>query len=429
MTHLPYLPRTCVDLSRIRANYRLLAERLGSIQFPEPLVAPAGARQKERALPPFWQPLMPVVKADAYGHGRMPVALALREEGAVWFASGSVQEAILLRQDFEAHAVPREQAGIVSMLGLVEPGDASLCAIHDIVPMLYDKEQLRLLESEPSLARAPLPVAVKCNSGMSRLGFNEDEIQPLRERLRRLPLWPVLAVSHLHSADMEDGRAQAQAQARVFARFLAALREDWPGLAASLGNSAGALLADAVTPLIGAHVCRPGLALYGYNPFYGTSLAPLGQGLSPAMSVHAPIISTRMLAAGDGIGYCHAYFAPRDMPVGIIGAGYSDCYARSLSNKGMCCVAGVRAPIIGRVAMQMTAVDLSAVYENARTPSPPRTAWLLGGPYAQGVSPEELAALWGTIPYEVLLLLGHNAKVYGPYPEQDPPRDDTVQGS
>jgi len=395
------LPKVRVDLACIRANYRLLAQRGGG------------------------QSLMPVLKADAYGHGHIPVALALREEGAVRFASGSVQEAVLLRQGLDAHGVPRQQAGIFSLLGLVELGDAYLCAAHDIVPLLHDREQLCLLESLATadgslLSSVPLPVAVKCNTGMSRLGFNEDAIPALRESLRQLPVWPILAASHLHSADTQDGRVKTQGQARVFARFLAALREDWPALAASLGNSAGVLLADAITPIIGEHVCRPGLALYGCNPFYGTSLAPLGQGLAPAMSVSAPIIATRTLAAGDGIGYGHTYSAPRDIPVGIVGAGYADSYTRSFSGRGVFCVAGVRVPVIGRVSMQMTAVDLSAVYEDDKIsfpasgsiPAPLRTAWLLGGPYAQAIGPEELAALWGTIPYEVLCLLGHNAKVY-----------------
>ena len=422
MSYLPYLPRTCVDLARIRANYRALAQGVEGGRLPGPLVAPGEAWLEKWALPPFWQPLMPVLKADAYGHGRIPVALALREEGVAWFASGSVQEAVLLRQGLEAQAVPRQQAGIVSLLGLIGPEDAALCAAYGIVPLLYDREQLGLLASAGGalLDKTLPPVALKCNTGMSRLGFNEDDIQPLRERLRQLSVWPVLAVSHLHSADAEDGRAQIHAQARIFARFLAALREYWPGLAASLGNSAGTLLADAMTPFIGAHICRPGLALYGGNPFYGTSLAPLGQGLAPAMSVYAPIISTRVLAEGDGIGYRHAYIAPHSMPVGIVGSGYCDSYTRLLSGKGVFCVDGIRAPVIGRVAMQMTAVDLSAVYENGRTPLPPRTAWLLGGPYAEGVGPEELAALWKTIPYEVFCLFGHNAKVYGPYPEKGP---------
>ena len=417
MTYSPNLPKALIDLACIRANYRLLAQKAGAHAPVVVAAPPAGFF----ALPPVWQPLMPVLKADAYGHGHVQAALALREEGAAWFASGSVAEAVLLRQGLEAQGASQEQAGILSLLGLVEPGDSHLCAVHGIVPLLYDKEQLHLLEGLGSaggpLGDTPLPVAVKCNSGMARLGFNEDALPALRERLKQLPVWPVLAVSHLHSADADDGRAKTREQAGVFARFLAALREDWPDLAASLGNSAGALLADVISGIIGEHVCRPGLALYGCNPFYGTRLAPLGQGLAPAMSVCAPIIATRTLAVGEGIGYGHTYSAPRDMPVGIVGAGYADSYSRSFSGRGALCVAGVRAPVIGRVSMQMTAVDLSAVCGNLGPipeplPEQLRTAWLLGGPHAQGIGPEELAALLGTIPYEVLCLLGHNTRVY-----------------
>ena len=415
----PSLPQVYVDLDRIRANYRLLARR--TVLTPGALHPPDGTHASHAHMPAHWPTLMPVVKADAYGHGHIQVAESLSEEGANWFASGSVQEAVLLRKGLEARATQRSgKTGLVSLLGLVRPEDANLCAAHGVIPLLHCHEQLRLLEeAEHSGKKSVLPVAVKCNTGMSRLGFNEDELPLLRERLKRLALWPVLAVSHLHSADEADGRAQAQTQARVFARFLTALRQDWPGLAASLGNSAGTLLAEDITPLIGAHVCRPGLAIYGCNPFYWTPLEDMGQGLAPAMSVCAPVLATRRLARGDGIGYGHTFKAPRDMPVGIVGVGYADGYARSFSGRGTVCVAGTRAPVIGRVAMQMTAVDLSALEAESGPAPAPCTAWLLGGPCTGAISPEELAALWGTIPYEVFCLLGRNEKIYRPYPEME----------
>lgn len=421
MPYSPHLARVCVDPARIRANYRLLEGLVKARSAPGTPAVPCKAQAGAERLPSVWPVLMPVVKADAYGHGHIPVARALLEEGATWFASGCVREAVLLRKGLAGQNGATEPVGIVSLLGLAEPGDARLCAANSIIPLLHSMDQLRLLADAepPAEPDVPLPVALKCNTGMSRLGFNEKELPLLRERLGQLPVLPVLAVSHLHSADMEDGREQARRQARVFARFLAALREQWPGMAASLGNSAGALLTEEITPLIGPHICRPGLALYGCNPFHGTPLAALGQGFAPAMSVYAPVIATRRLAAGDSIGYGHDFIAAREIPVGIVGVGYADCYARSLSGRGTMCVAGVRAPVIGRMSMQMTAVDLSLLYAD-NTEARPRTAWLLGGPYAGGVSPEELAALWGTIPYEVFCLLGRNEKLYGPYPGGKP---------
>ena len=417
MRHAPYLPKAHVDLARIRANCRLLLSLLPGPPPASTPCQPASSRHGADAYPAAgWPSLMPVVKADAYGHGHIETAAALLEEGASFFASGSVQEAVLLRQGLAGRA--RSAPGILSLLGLVEPDDVALCLANGIIPLVHTPEQLALVAAVASeCGPFVLPVALKCNTGMSRLGFDEAELPHVRERLRTLPVRPVLAVSHLHSADEQDGREQARGQARVFARFLAALREDWPDVAASLGNSAGAFFAADIADIIGPHVCRPGLALYGCNPFHGTGFESLGSGLAPAMSVRAPILARRTLAPGDGIGYGHAYRAEKRVPVGIVGAGYSDCYARSLTNKGSMCIGGVRVPVIGRVAMQMTAVDLSALPEGIE---PPRSAWLLGGPHAAAVSPEELAELWGTIPYEVFCLLGRNERAYGPYPKEEP---------
>ena len=414
MHHAPCLARVRIDLAAIRANYRLLAR-----QTPQHSEQPCPSESgPSLLLPARWPALMPVVKADAYGHGHIQVASALREEGATWFASGAVQEAALLREGLDRDAAGKsKETGIVSLLGLVGPEDVGLCLARGIVPLLHCPEQLHLLEGAKDLlaAKGALPVAIKCNTGMSRLGFNEDELSLLRERLRQLPVRPVLALSHLHSADSADGRAQVRTQAGVFARVLAALRQDWPHLAASLGNSAGTLLAEEITALIGPHLCRPGLILYGCNPFYGTALEYLGRAFTPAMSVYAPLLATRRLAAGEGIGYGHIFTAKQAMPVGIVGAGYADCYPRFFSNRGLFCIEGVRVPVIGRVAMQMTAVDLSALGPEGgkgRGQSGPRTAWMLGGPYPEALRPEEVAALWGSIPYEVLCLLGRNEREY-----------------
>lgn len=414
------LVRIYVDLDKIRANYRLLSITCG-YSARRVLPAPSGQDVALQRLPVAWSSILPVVKADAYGHGHIPVALALKQEGATWLASGSVQEAVLLREGLDA-AMPGDvtPTGIISMLGLIAPEDSSLCARHAIVPMLHCHEQLHMLESAcQDQGLGPLPVAVKCNTGMSRLGFNEHELPLLRERLKKLPLRPVLAVSHLHSADEAGGLSLVREQARLFARFLGALRDDWPGLAASLGNSAGSLLPEEIDRLIGPHIRRPGLALYGCNPFHGMPNARLGQGFVPAMSASVPIIAVRTLGKGQSTGYGQTFTAKRDMPVGIMAAGYADCFTRAMSNRGVVCVAGKRAPVIGRVSMQMTAIDLSALCSDGHSRPLPRTAWILGGPYENAVTPEELAALWGSIPYEAFCLLGRNERVYGPLPEEE----------
>lgn len=407
MHYSPHLPTAHISLAAIAANYeRVLAvSSAARKKSGEPQAAalhlPGGG---DGAF--AWPPQMAVIKADAYGHGHIETANRLRERGATMFASGSVPEAAVLRQGLAGDG---PFAAILSLLGPVEAEDVRLCAAHGIIPVVHSFDQLPLLQG----LERPLSVALKCNTGMSRLGFNEEEIPRLRQALAALPqVRPVLVLSHLASADSDRGREEAARQGRIFARMLEGLRGSWPGLAASLGNSAGSFLAEDIAAVIGPHICRPGLSLYGSNPFEGTSLAELGQGLQSAMAVSAPILAVRELKKGDGLGYGHTFVADRDTPVGIVAAGYADCYARGLSNKGVMCVEGVRAPVLGRVSMQMTAVGLEGLAPGAPRP---KLAWILGGPgrdAAHGVSASELARLWGTITYEVFCLLGYNTRVF-----------------
>lgn len=423
MEYSPHLPTVHIALDRIRSNYRVVARTTAvALAGPEAPVRaapslPPGFAGRGDAAPFVWPSQLAVTKADAYGHGHIRVAAALLREGATLFASGSVQESVELRKGLAALPAGEGESeqgrpAIISLLGPVQRDDIFLCAEHGIIPVLHSFEHFSMIEG----TQRPLAVAVKCNTGMSRLGFNESEMPQVIERLRKLPgVTPVIALSHLHSGDTEQARAEVRTQGEIYARMLAALRGVWPHLAASLGNSAGTLLAGEIAELIGPHVCRPGVSLYGSNPFNGTSLASLGHGLLPAMSVSAPIIAVRELPAGAGIGYGHTFVAKKAMPVGIVAAGYADCFSRGLSNKGVMCVEGERAPIVGRVSMQMTAVDLSALPAQGGLPRP-AAAWILGGPHPNAVTAEELARLWGTITYEVFCLLGYNNRVYGPYP-------------
>lgn len=424
MQYSPHIPEVYIDLGTIVKNYRfLLRSSAAALAGQGDAVASTPKLPPEFCAAPdgifTWPSQAAVVKADAYGHGHIQVADALLAEGCALFASGSVQEAVELRQGLEKLAAKGSRTAhrplIISLLGLVRQQDVFACAEHGIVPVVHSFEQLVMLRE----AGRSLPVALKCNTGMSRLGFNEEEIPALVEDLSALPfVTPIILLSHLHSADTSEGRSQIAGQAAVYGRILAALRARWPHLAASLGNSAGTLLAKDIAGHIGPHVCRPGVALYGGNPFAETSLASLGQGLAKAMSVRTPIIAVRALAPGDGEGYGHTFVADKPMQIGIIAAGYADCLSRGLSNKGEVCVDGKRAPIVGRVSMQMTAIDLGALSEMSGKADRPRpaAAWILGGPHANAVSVEELAQTWGTIAYEVFCLLGYNTRLYGPHP-------------
>lgn len=411
MSPSPHLATAHISLERICGNYRRLSAVLAAAGQPDGQSVAIPLRDG-KGMQFTWPSLMPVVKSDAYGHGHIEVARALvDQEGVTLFASGHVREAAALRRGLAAGQARSGKMPaltlplIVSLLGPTSLEDLRLCADFGIIPAIHSPYQISWLQALDK----PLPVAVKCNSGMGRLGFNPAETEEAVKRLKGLPqAVPVLALSHLAKADAEEAPAAIRVQAETFAGMLEPLRRNWPDMAVSLCNSAGLLQSQTVTQCLGRHICRPGIALYGGNPLHGTALAPLGKDFMPAMAVSAPIIAERTLMPGEGVGYGHSFVAENAMRIGIIAAGYADHLSRGLSNKGVFCAGGIRTRVLGRVSMQMTAVDLS----RAPTTGTGDAVWLLGGPGADAVRVEELADNWGTISYEVLCLLGANSRKY-----------------
>ena len=363
------LVRVFVDLEAIRHNYRLLLAR--------------GTR------------LIPVIKADAYGHGLVAVARALASCGADFFAVGTVEEAALLR--------PAVGGAVLALLGPQLREDYQAVAEMGILPLAARHDQLRLLQEQASLGDARLPVALKFDTGMARLGFSPSEVRNVISALRACDrLEPRLLVSHLATADDPDQASFVLDQADAFHAVHAAFLKAGLRLKASLVNSAGLL----AFPDLAWDAQRPGIALYGTNPFQWTALEGLGHGLRPAMQVEAPVIAVHPLPRGSAISYGRTFVADRDMTVAIVAAGYADNYSRGLSNKGWMQIRGQRARILGRVCMQLIAVDVTGIPAVA----PGDGAFLLGGIGEGAIRPEELAAWWGTITYEVFCLLGMNRR-------------------
>lgn len=373
--------RVRVRLDRLRANYRLLCGRCGRI--------------------------MPVIKADAYGHGLAETGLALAAEGADSLAVGTVEEGGVLRRAGYA-------GRIVSLLGPLDPQeDALLFQDPGMAGFVGDFSQLDRLAAACRTAPdgATARICLKLDTGMSRLGFTPDQVPAVLDRLRDLPrLVPVLAASHLATADEPDQAGFVAEQAKDFAQSLARIRAAYSGLEASLANSGGIL----AHPDTHFQVQRAGIALYGVNPFRGTAWEARGQGVLPAMEVDAPVASVHPVPAGRTVSYGRTFRADRDMTVAVVAAGYADCYSRSLSGRGFMLLAGERRPILGRVCMQLTAVDVTGL-PGVR---PGDRAVLLGGEGPLAILPEDLAGWWGTIPYEVFCLLGLNRREHvGGLPE------------
>ncbi len=348
-----------------------------------------------------------VVKSDAYGHGLVEVSRALAEEGAKTFAVGTVEEAVQLR---ESGVLDRAAHRVIALLGPIDHWEYAALAKHNILPFIGNMEQLERVAEATKNLDTPLPISLKLDTGMSRLGFAMNDIEILLNRLRDIPsVQPVMVSSHLATSDEPSAADFAQRQAEKFQNILTAFSKAGFQVEANLANS-GAILGH---PNLHHDSQRVGIALYGTNPFLDTPWEEKGRGLLQAMQASAPILQLRNLKAGQSVSYGRTFTAPNNMRIAIVGAGYADCYSRNLTNRGSMCISGVRVPIIGRVCMQMTAVDLTPLDEaGAKQALVGDRAWLLGGSGSGYVTADELACYWKTITYEVFCLLGLNRKQF-----------------
>ncbi len=343
------LIRAVIDTHALRHNLSVIRARAGSAR------------------------VMAVVKANAYGHGLVPTALALGQADA--FAVARLEEGLALR----AAGIT---APIVLLEGVFTAAQLQEAARHGLELVVHDALQLELLEQMRGTHRFVL--WIKIDTGMNRLGFPAAEFAVALERVRRLTPAPleIRLLTHLACANERDeGMTQAQ-----LARFRQATR----GLeyAVSIANSAGLF----GTVQLGCDWVRPGLALYGASPFADCSATDLA--LKPVMTLASSVIAVRRVARGESVGYGGAWVATADSLIAIIAAGYGDGLHRSLAGGTPVLVGGERAPLAGRVSMDMLAVDVSGLREvHVGTPA------VLWGP---GLPVDEVARHAGTIPYELL---------------------------
>jgi alanine racemase len=324
-----------------------------------------------------WAPrsrVMAVVKANAYGHGLAAVARAL--ESADAFAVARVDEGLTLRN-----------SGIVTPTVLLEGVfdreqlDAAAAAKFELV--VHTAEQIELLRHAP--AGAAFRVWLKLDTGMNRLGFKGPAFAGALAALNGLPavVGPVNLFTHLASADTPEYPA-TEDQLAAFAAATASL----PG-ERSIANSA-AMLGFAAAQ---ADWVRPGLLLYGASPFSGAIGADYG--LWPAMTLQSQIIAVKDLRVGEQVGYGGAWSAARATRLAVAAVGYGDGYPRSLPSGAPVLVNGERAPLAGRVSMDMIGIDVTDLQ---RVPQ-------LGDPvvlWGAGLPVEEIAVWADTIPYELL---------------------------
>ena len=350
--------------------------------------------------------LLAVVKADAYGHGTLACSQALATHGARWLGVTDVDEGIRVRS--ACAAAGAMDVAILAMGGLW-PEEAEAALRHGITPVVWETVHLE----EAARAGRPMAVHLEIDTGMSRQGVRMEELSAFLDKLQAAPQLRLDGVmTHFHSPEMLVEPATAE----QFARLVTALemicgrglQPRW----VHAGNSATLLEpgADAMVQLAEKHgakaMLRPGLALYGYAPrFMGGAQPRFGDDLKPVLEWKTRIASLRTIAKGETAGYCATFRAERETRLALLPVGYADGLNRLLSNLGSVLVRGRRAPIAGRISMDLTIVDVTDIPGVAIGDE----VTLLGTQGAERITAYEHADLAGTIPYEILCNI--NARV------------------
>lgn len=330
--------------------------------------------------------IMAVVKADAYGHGAVRISQTLEEAGVAALGVALVQEGIELRQ-----------GGIrlpILVMGSILKEQIPPLFEYQLTPVLFQDGLIPHLEKEAEEQGVTLPVHIKIDTGMGRLGIQPGQLSSfIKEILRNKRIKIEGVMTHLSSAD-HIGSPQLSQQLTLWKKTLDELQNfQLQPSQIHLANSA----AIASLRELDSNPVRPGLMLYGYSSIRNPSLS-----LEPVLAFKTRIVHLKTVPAGTPVSYGGTFVTSRQSVIATLAVGYADGYWRALSNCGKVLIHGRRVPIVGRVCMDMTMVDvtdLSRVQIGEE-------AVLIGKQGKESISAEEVAGWIGTIPYEVLCGIG-----------------------
>ncbi|MGA2694897.1 MAG: alanine racemase [Terriglobales bacterium] len=334
-----------------------------------------------------------VVKADAYGHGAVECSQALEREGANWFGVTGLDEAIPLRD-----------AGITGRILLMTGfwrGEQEEIVRLGLTPTVWEPEQIELLErAAQRLKAASHAIHLKVDTGMGRLGVAPKDLPAIFSALRSAPHLKLEGVStHLASSEVLDAPS-VDSQARNFEDALEMLRvEGWNPPWIHAANTSAMISRRELR----YNMVRPGLALYGYYlPFERAAREVTGKGLQlsvrPALTWKTRILSLRDMPAGQALGYGGTYVTQAPSRIAVLPLGYADGLNRKVSSRGRVIVRENYAPIVGRISMDLTLVDVTGIGGVEVGDE----AVLLGSANGLTVSAYEHAEMADTIPYEIL---------------------------
>ena len=334
--------------------------------------------------------LMAVVKANAYGHGAIPIARAALAAGADELAVATVDEAAQLRG-----------AGIVApilVFGAIGRVEGARAIGLDLELVVADASFAHALAADARMQGRkednPLPVHLKVDTGMHRFGATPEQVLGIAQAIAGHPeLRLAAAMTHLAASD-DPEPAFVMEQTAVFDRCMASLRDAGIEVPAQhIANSAATLR----FPELHRNMVRVGIAMYGLQP---DALMPLPEPMRPVMTIHGRLVRLIDLEAGDTVGYGRTYRAPSAGRAALVPIGYADGYRRALSSNGWMAVDGEQAPVLGRVSMDQTVIGLPEGFAG----EPGTRVTIVGdGTAATTGAPtlDELATLVDTISYEM----------------------------
>jgi len=341
--------------------------------------------------------VMAMVKSDAYGHDMLRASEIFADSGCSSFGVADLDEGVALREG-------GCDGDILVFVG-VDHRDVDYLLSHRLTPVVFNTEDLKRIASLGRRRGQKMPIYLKVDSGMGRLGYDPAEVGKILESCTTLAVNLQGVISHYPNSDEPDSDHSLQAY-----RLLTSI-ESPPVRSAgstapfsySICNSGGIFY----FPQTHGDLVRAGISLYGYYPDGAPGRARHGlDGLKPAMSCHTRVVQVKQVAAGSGISYGHTYICERDTRIAVLPIGYSDGYFRLMSNRAEVLVRGQRAPVLGRICMNMCMVDITAI----EGVTAGEDVVLLGHQGDDCIDADEIGGWGETISYEILCALGNNNK-------------------
>ena len=327
--------------------------------------------------------MMAVVKADAYGHGAIPVARTALENGAKWLAVATAEEAEELRD-----------AGFICpvlVLGALDEEDCALCVARGISVSVSNAEQLRWMHQAAKRENTTAKAHLKIDTGFHRLGAVPEQLPSLLEAFSHYPNVKMEGMfTHFAAADAADD-AFVDTQVLRFQQAEQMVQQAGFTPIVHISNSAATLR----RPELRRDMVRAGIILYGYMP---SEEMPEKVDLWPAMSWKSMVLDIHTIEPGETVGYGRTYTAHEQRRVATLPVGYADGYRRALSNKGQVLVCGQRAPVLGRICMDHFMVDITEIPQAEIGAE----VVLLGRQGDQAIWADEMAGWLDTISYEIL---------------------------